>query len=93
MSSKDKDMNPVSHERVEVDGIYTNEAGQEEHLHRGQTFPASVVLGSTEWDLKEYMFDNHHEGRTDPRLVPKANDTDKQQKQVHPRLHRKQSDR
>nr|WP_198957510.1 transposase [Paenibacillus selenitireducens] len=93
MMGKEKDMNPISHERVEIDGIYTNEFGQEEHLHRGQTFPANLVVGTTEWELKEYMFDNHAEGRTDPRLVPKENDTDKQQKQVHPRLHQDQSDK
>lgn len=88
-----KDMNPISHERVEVDGIYTNEFGREEHLHRGQTFPADLVLGNTEWELQEYMFDNHHEGGTDPRLVPKKDDTDKQEKRNHPRLHGDQSDK
>ncbi|WP_314587501.1 transposase [Paenibacillus terrigena] len=90
---KEKDMNPVSHERVEVDGIYTNESGQEEHLHRGQTFPANVVLGTTEWELKEYMFGNHHEGKTDPRLVSKKDEIENQKKQVHPRLHQDQSDK
>ncbi|WP_230190830.1 transposase [Paenibacillus sp. CECT 9249] len=86
-------MNPISKERVEVDGIYTNEWGREEHLHRGQTFPADVQLGVTEWELKEYMFDNHHEGQTDPRLVPKADDKEEGEKLVHPRGHRDRQDK
>ncbi|MDR0271448.1 transposase [Paenibacillus sp.] len=85
MENKDKDMLPISREKVEVDGIYTNEWGQEETLYRGQHFPANPTFGTTEWQLKEFMFDNHHEGRTDPRLVPKEDDTDKIGKITHPR--------
>jgi hypothetical protein len=78
-------MDPYSGEKVEVDGIYENESGQETELKRGQRFPSDLVLGETEWTLTEFTFDNHHEGRTDPRLVPKENDTDKQGKIDHPR--------
>ncbi|RKP50109.1 transposase [Cohnella endophytica] len=86
MSQSNNDrMEPVSGEKVEVDGVYTNEWGREEELNRGETFPADPMLGETEWTLSEFSFDNHHEGRTDPRLVPKENDTDKQGKIVHPR--------
>lgn len=42
-------------------------------------------MGTTEWQLSEFLFDNHHEGRTDERLVPKENDTDKIGKITHPR--------
>ncbi|MCC3374763.1 transposase [Cohnella sp. REN36] len=80
-----KDMNPVSGEIVEVDGVYKNEWGREEELKRGDTFPADVMLGNTEWEWVEMSFDNHHEGETDPRLVPKEKDIDKQSKIVHPR--------
>lgn len=93
MDRDGSDMNPISKERVEVDGIYTNEWGREEHLHRGQTFPSDVQLGVTEWELKEYMFDNHHEGQTDPRLVPKADDKEDSEKLVHPRGHRDRQDK
>ncbi|MBB3130296.1 hypothetical protein FHS19_005001 [Paenibacillus rhizosphaerae] len=85
MSNEDKRMLPISHDKVEVDGVYTNEAGREELLHRGDEFPADLILGSTEWKLTEFTFDNHHEGRTDPRLVPKENDTNKREKIVGPR--------
>ncbi|MCJ8011861.1 transposase [Paenibacillus sp. KQZ6P-2] len=85
MKNKDKAMLPVSREEVEVDGIYTNEWGREETLHRGQNFPSDPMLGTTEWQLSEFLYDNHHEGRTDPRLVPKENDTDKIGKITHPR--------
>ncbi len=85
MKNKNKAMLPVSREEVEVDGVYTNEWGREEVLHRGQDFPADPMLGTTEWQLSEFIYDNHHEGRTDPRLVPKENDTDKIGKITHPR--------
>jgi len=83
--SESKRMDPFSGEKVEVDGIYENEAGQAMELERGQTFPSDLILGETEWKLTEFKFDNHHEGRTDPRLVPKANDTDQMGKIDHPR--------
>ncbi|WEK54821.1 MAG: transposase [Candidatus Cohnella colombiensis] len=78
-------MLPLSGESVEVDGVYEDEWGHEEPLKRGQTFPSDFMLGETEWKLTEYNYDNHHEGRTDPRLVPKKNDTDKMGKITHPR--------
>ncbi|WP_372632994.1 transposase [Cohnella sp.] len=83
--SESKRMEPMSGEKVEVDGVYENEAGQAQKLKRGDVFPADVILGETEWTLTEFAFDNHHEGRTDPRLVPKENDTDKLGKIDHPR--------
>nr|WP_211184642.1 transposase [Paenibacillus lemnae] len=73
-------MPPVSREKVEVDGVYTNEAGQEQYLERGGMFPADEVLGTTEWRLREYDFDNHHDGRTDKRLVVKQEGHGKQDK-------------
>ncbi|MDT9722345.1 transposase [Paenibacillus sp. ClWae2A] len=85
MERKEQDMLPLSHEKVEVDGVYINEAGREEHLHRGQHFPADPVLGKSEWKLTEYAFDNHHEGHTDERLVPKEHDTNKNGKITNPR--------
>ncbi|MFC5699727.1 transposase [Cohnella faecalis] len=78
-------MEPISGEKVTVDGVYKNEWGNEEELKRGQVFPADLALGSTEWELVEFSYENHHEGRTDPRLVPKANDTDQLGKITHPR--------
>lgn len=89
MSSDNKDMLPLSGENVEIDGVYEDEDGHEQHLKRGQHFPADLVLGKSEWKLTEYSFDNHHEGRTDERLVPKENDTDKMGKITHPRKEKK----
>ncbi|MGZ9585504.1 transposase [Paenibacillus marinisediminis] len=77
MSKENDKMNPISREPVEVDGVYANEWGREEVLHRGQTFPSDPQLGATEWQLQQYIFDNHHEGRTDERLVPKSKDEDR----------------
>ncbi|GAB6992113.1 hypothetical protein [Paenibacillus pini] len=85
MEHEDKRMLPLSHEEVESDGIYTNEWGGTETLHRGQTFPADPVMGVTEWKLSELSYDTHVEGRTDARLIPKKNDTDKEGKITHPR--------
>ncbi|SFS72306.1 transposase [Paenibacillus sp. 453mf] len=85
MSSKDKDMLPITREKVEVDGVYTNERGLTEHLYRGQHFPPDPVLGATEWELTEFAFENHHEGRTDERLVPKEDDENKKGKITSPR--------
>ncbi|CAM3103833.1 transposase [Paenibacillus sediminis] len=94
MSEKKKDeMLPLSREEVEVDGIYTNEWGQEEHLHRGQHFPADPPLGVTEWQLTEFMFDNHHEGLTDERLVAKKDEDKPKPKIDHPRRHLVKGDR
>lgn len=93
MDNKDKAMLPLSREEVEVDGIYTNEWGREERLHRGDDFPADPMMGTTEWQLSEFTYDNHHEGRTDPRLVPKENDTDKQGEVKGPRRHLERGDR
>ncbi|MFC5407258.1 transposase [Cohnella soli] len=85
MSDYKDRMDPISGEQVPVDGVYRNEWGREQELNRGDTFPADPMLGETEWALTELSFDNHHEGRTDPRLVPKENDTDKQGKIDSPR--------
>lgn len=84
MSETNK-MDPMSGEKVEVDGIYEDEWGYEKELKRGDKFPADVMLGGTEWLLTEMSIDNHHEGKTDPRLYPKENDIDKQGKINHPR--------
>jgi hypothetical protein len=46
-----KDMNPMTGEEVETTGIYENEAGREETLERGDSFPADLTLGNTEWEL------------------------------------------
>lgn len=86
------DMNPMTGEEVEVHGVYENESGQEAELQRGDKFPADLVLGATEWKLTEYQFDNHHDGETDPRLVPKK-DKDKPFKVTHPRRHLIRGDR
>lgn len=80
MSDKHNEMHPITHEEVEVDGVYTNEWGREEHLKRGEAFPADPILGSTEWRLTELEFENHHDGRTDERLIVKKEGHGKQEK-------------
>ncbi|MGF7049040.1 hypothetical protein J2T13_003548 [Paenibacillus sp. DS2015] len=71
MSSKNKDMLPISRETVEVEGVYENESGQEQYLRRGEEFPADLVLGNTEWEMTELALENHSDGQTDKRLIPK----------------------
>ncbi|WP_123043864.1 transposase [Cohnella candidum] len=87
-------MLPLSGEKIEVDGVYKNEWGRELELERGNVFPADPVLGTTEWELVEFSFDNHHEGETDPRLYPKKDEIEKQQGKItHPRRHFNRQDR
>lgn len=80
-----KRMDPLTGESIDVDGVYENEYGQKLELKRGDEFPADLILGHTEWKLTEFSFDDHHEGRTDPRLVPKKDDTNKMGKIDSPR--------
>lgn len=49
--AESKEMNPVSGEKVETDGIYQTEWGREELLKRGDPFPSDVMMGDTEWKL------------------------------------------
>ncbi|QNK56975.1 transposase [Paenibacillus sp. PAMC21692] len=91
MSNEDKQqhrMEPISGEPVEADGVYRNEWGRDERLERGDVFPADPMLGTTEWKQVELEFDNHHEGRTDPRLVPHDDDDDPEAHMQHPRRHK-----
>lgn len=81
------EMLPVTGEPVDVAGVYKNEWGREVKLERGEVFPADVQLGNSEWELTELDFDNHHEGRTDPRLIPKDDDNDPEAHMQHPRRH------
>ncbi len=88
MSDKSCEMDPISGEHVEVDGTYQNEWGREEDLNRGDVFPADPMLGTTGWRLIEYSFENHHDGRTDPRLVPKSGEVEEARGKIkHPRRH------
>jgi len=81
------EMDPISGERVETEGVYRNQWGRQEKLERGDLFPADPQLGTSEWELVEFDFDNHHEGRTDPELVPKKKITQKEAHLQHPRRH------
>lgn len=94
MSDKQRhiDMDPMSGEPVEVDGVYKDEWGHEEKLERGDVFPAAEQLGTSEWELVEFDLENHTEGRTDPRLVPKKKITAKEAHLQHPRRHKKKDD-
>ncbi|MEK3732194.1 MULTISPECIES: transposase [Paenibacillus] len=87
MSGKDKDLPPISRDEVEVDGTYTNEWGREQYLKRGERFPFDPQGGSTAWHLTEYDFENHHEGRTDERLVRKEKGPDTQVNAESPMRH------
>lgn len=90
MSNEEKQhnrMDPISGEQVEADGVYRNEWGREEQLKRGDVFPADLILGATEWEQVELEFDNHHEGKTDQRLIPHDDDDDSEAHMQHPRRH------
>ncbi|MBW5445458.1 transposase [Cohnella sp. CFH 77786] len=94
MSEKKQRMLPLSGEMIEVDGVYKNEWGRELELQRGNVFPADPVLGTTEWELVEFSFDNHHEGETDPRLVPQSDKIEALKGKItHPRRHYNRQDR
>ncbi|WP_438348794.1 hypothetical protein ACP8HI_24925 [Paenibacillus sp. FA6] len=73
MSSKDKDMLPMSKETVEVEGVYENEEGREMHLRRGEEFPSDLVLGKTEWEMTEFAYENHSESEPEKHHIPKRN--------------------
>lgn len=81
------EMKPMSGEPVEVAGVYRNDWNREEKLERGEVFPADPQMGTATWRLVELDFDNHHEGRTDPRLIPKDDDNDPEAHMQHPRRH------
>lgn len=85
--NKTERMEPISGEMVEADGVYANEWGRQEQLERGEQFPADPILGSTEWKQVELVFDNHHAGQTDPRLIPHDDDDDPEAHMQHPRRH------
>ncbi|SDD78515.1 hypothetical protein SAMN02799630_04035 [Paenibacillus sp. UNCCL117] len=56
-----KDMQPVSGEEVETDGIYENEWGREETLKRGDEFPFDPVMGQTEWELTSLALESQED--------------------------------
>ncbi|AJY74462.1 hypothetical protein [Paenibacillus beijingensis] len=95
MSEKQRhfEMEPMSGEHVDVDGVYKNEWGRETKLKRGDVFPADPQLGTTEWELAELDFNNHHQGHTDPRLVPHDDDDDPEAHMQHPRRHNRKPHR
>ncbi|AOZ93187.1 hypothetical protein [Paenibacillus crassostreae] len=71
MSSKNKDMLPISRETVEVEGVYKNEEGRELYLRRGEEFPADLVLGNTEWEMTELAIDDHSPSQPIKHIIPK----------------------
>ena len=46
-----KRMPPMSGEKIDTSGIYANESGREALFERGDTFPAEVDIGRSEWHL------------------------------------------
>ncbi|MFD2670855.1 hypothetical protein [Marinicrinis sediminis] len=61
-------MNPISHEICEVDGVYRNEWGREEMVKRGEAFPSDPQLGTATWELvslepKESLYDQEEPHR------------------------------
>jgi hypothetical protein len=64
--ANDKRMDYYSGEKVETDGIYANESGQETALKRGDEFPSDLILGKTTWELKGFSL---QEGEIDHRSV------------------------
>ncbi|ANE46979.1 hypothetical protein SY83_12625 [Paenibacillus swuensis] len=85
-----KNMDPVSGEKVEVSGVYETEWGREEYLERGETFPADVMLGNTEWNMIQYPMDEQHTGETlNPRF---GNEVNENQASKHRTRHQKDPD-
>jgi hypothetical protein len=69
--AESKDMNPISGEEVEVDGVYQNEWGRQVDMQRGNILPADPQLGTTEWELVEYTSDKIHPVKQDPHSGPR----------------------
>ena len=78
--SDNKKMPPMSGERIDTSGIYANESGREELFERGDTFPAEVDLGKTEWHLvglpteEQLQMLKEERENTPPRLHHKRGD-------------------
>jgi hypothetical protein len=76
MLSENKEMSPVSGEKVEDDGVYSNEWGREELLKRGDRFPSDLMMGNTTWELTELPSEEQQEKLDDP-------SKDKRDKHLH----------
>ncbi|MEX1029434.1 MAG: hypothetical protein WDZ91_05220 [Paenibacillaceae bacterium] len=64
--SENKEMSPVSGEKVEAEGIYSNEWGREELMKHGDRFPSDLMMGNTEWELTELPSEDQQEKIDDP---------------------------
>ncbi len=76
MVSENKEMSPVSGEKVDTDGIYATEWGREELMKRGDRFPSDLMMGDTEWELTELPSEDQQEKIDDP-------SKDKEDKHLH----------
>lgn len=84
MSEHDR-MEPASGEPVEVDGVYSNEWGREEHFKKGDVFAADPQLGTTTWKLVRFDIDSTT-GETEHAHLNRA-DQNKQSGHDSPRKH------
>ncbi|MFC0216211.1 hypothetical protein ACFFK0_27825 [Paenibacillus chartarius] len=71
-NTPDNHIEAMTGDEVEVDGVYVNEAGREEILHRGEKFPGDLTLGRTTWKmvgfaLNEENVEHIKRDNTDPR--------------------------
>lgn len=84
MSSKEYyEMDPISREIVNVEGVYTDEDGRERYLHKGEEFPADLIMGTTEWKLTEFAQVKHSDGETSRHLIPKKRPKDQNHQNEH----------
>ncbi|MNE98281.1 hypothetical protein D3C80_1967790 [compost metagenome] len=83
MSSENYDMDPISREIVNIEGVYTDENGREAYLHKGEAFPADLILGTTEWKLTELAQVKHSDGETSRHLIPKKRPKDQNHQNEH----------
>lgn len=65
---KDKNMNPMSGDRVETNAVYADPYGHEVELKAGDTFPMDPQLGSVEYRMSALSYadwpDDVHGDRT-----------------------------
>ena len=75
--ANEKEMNPLSGDTVETNGVYRDPYGHEVQLKAGEQFPMDPQYGKVEFELVEFAkeFDDHPDGgiHSDERAAASAN--------------------
>lgn len=96
--ANEKEMNPLSGDRVETDGVYRDPYGREVELKAGEDFPMDPQLGQVDFQMISFAHDDDREDlRTDEGRAEQANvpvsavseesEESRQKRQLKHRLH------